>query len=274
MAGSELDPGASPLALFGAELRRLREEKGITQEDIADYTHVSKSLVSQIENAKRTPQWTFTEQVEKLLNVQGEPLLRLMPLVVKSGPTWFRQWPKVEATAHSLRTWQPLVVPGLLQTRSYARAILRGQPGITDERVDEATEARLARQTVFDRPEPPIYAAVIDEGVLTRPIGGAQVMREQLTHLLKTLTHPCITLQIVPMDAVPTIGLLGGFVIAQQPQGPDTVYLDSAADGEVTDREDRVRTVNVRFDAIRSYARPVNETADAIRMKMEMFQGE
>ncbi|MGP3911740.1 helix-turn-helix domain-containing protein [Nonomuraea sp. 10N515B] len=271
MAVSELDPGASPLALFGAEMRRLREKKGITQEEIADYTHVSKSLVSQIENAKRTPQWDFTEQVEKLLDLKGE-LLRLLPLVIKTGPTWFRQWPKIEAVAHNLRTWQPLVIPGLLQTRSYARAILRGQPGISDERVDEATEARLARQVVFDRPEPPMYAAVIDEIVLARPIGGAEVMREQLDHLLKLLTHPCITLQVVPMAAVPTIGLLGGFVIAQLSHGPDTVYLDSAADGEVTDREDRVRTVNLRFDAIRAYARPVNETADVIREKMVMYE--
>ncbi|MCG5216160.1 helix-turn-helix domain-containing protein [Streptosporangium sp. KLBMP 9127] len=271
MTASELDPGASPLALFGAELRRLREDKGLTQEDIADHTHVSKSLVSQIENAKRTPQWNFTEQVETLLNLNGE-LLRLLPLVIKTGPTWFRQWPKIEADAHNLRTWQPLVIPGLLQTRDYARAILRGQPGITEERVNEATEARLARQTVFDRPEPPMYAAMIDEIVLSRPIGGAQVMREQLEHLLKVVDHPCITLQIVPMDAVPTIGLLGGFVIAQQPQGPDTVYLDSAADGEVTDREDRVRTVSVRFDAIRSYARPVNETPDVIREKMVVYE--
>lgn len=272
MTTSELDPAASPLALFGAELRRLREERGVTQEAIADYTHVSKSLVSQIENAKRTPQWDFTEQAERLLRLDGE-LLRLLPLVIKSGPTWFRQWPKIEAVAHNLRTWQPLVVPGLLQTRDYARAILRGQPGISQERVEEAAEARLARQVVFDRPEPPMYAAVIDEGVLQRPIGGADVMREQLGHLFKLLAHPCITLQIVPMAVVPTIGLLGGFVIAQQTQGPDTVYLDSAADGEVTDREDRVRTVSLRFDTIRSYARPVNETADAIREKMVMYEG-
>ncbi|MFI9836331.1 helix-turn-helix transcriptional regulator [Nonomuraea sp. NPDC051941] len=271
MAASELDPGASPLALFGAELRRLRDERGVTQEEIADYTHVSKSLVSQIENAKRTPQRDFTEQVERLLGLKGD-LLRLLPLVIKTGPTWFRQWPKIEANAHTLRTWQPLVVPGLLQTRNYARAILSGQPGISNERIDEEADARLARQVVFDRPEPPMYAAVIDEGVLLRPIGGAEVMRQQLDHLLKLLAHPCITLQIVPMAAVPTIGLLGGFVIAQLLQGPDAVYLDSAADGEVTDRVDRVRTVSVRFDAIRSYARPVNETADAIREKMVMYE--
>ncbi|MGA4990173.1 helix-turn-helix domain-containing protein [Nonomuraea bangladeshensis] len=268
---SELDPGASPLALFGAELRRLREEKGVTQEAIADYAHVSKSLVSQIENAKRTPQWDFTEQVEALLGLQGD-LLRLLPLVLKTGPNWFRQWPKIEANAHNLRTWQPLVVPGLLQTGNYARAILRGQPGITDQRVEEIVEGRLARQLVFERPEPPLYAAVIDESVLTRPIGGAEVMHGQLEHLLTLMTHPCITLQVVPMEAVPTIGFLGGFVIAQQPNGPDVVYLDTAADGEMTDRADRVRRVSLRFDAIRSYARPVNETAEAVREKMVMHE--
>ncbi|WP_236004713.1 helix-turn-helix domain-containing protein [Nonomuraea antri] len=271
MVASELDPGASPLALFGAELRRLRESKGVTQEEIADYTHVSKSLVSQIEHAKRTPQQDFTEQVETLLGLNGE-LMRLLPLVLKTGPKWFQAWPKIEAGAHSLRTWQPLVVPGLLQTRSYARAMISGQPGITEQRVEEATEARMARQILFEREEPPMYAALIDEIVLLRPIGGPQVMLEQLEHLLQVMTHPCITLQIVPMAAVPTIGLLGGFVIAHQPQGPDTVYLDSAADGEVSDREERVRRVNLRFDAIRSYARPVNETADAIREKMEMHE--
>ncbi|NRQ40039.1 helix-turn-helix domain-containing protein [Nonomuraea sp. NN258] len=271
MGASELDPRASPLALFGAELRRLRDKKGVTQEEIATYTHVSKSLVSQIENARRTPQWDFTEQVEQLLGLKGE-LLRLLPLVIKAGPTWFRQWPRIEAGAHNLRTWQPLVIPGLLQTRAYAHAVLSGQPGISKERVDEATEARMARQVVFERPEPPMYAAVIDEGVLQRPIGGAEVMREQLGRLLELLTHPCITVQIVPVAAVPTIGLLGGFVIAQLSQGPDTVYLDSAADGEVTDRQDKVRTVSLRFDAIRSYARPVNETEAAIREKMVMYE--
>lgn len=272
MAASELDPGASPQALFGAELRRLRDERGITQEQIADATHVSKSLVSQIENAKRTPPRKFTEDVEKFLKLKGE-LLRLWPLVSKAtSPTWFRQWPKIEGEAHNLRTWQPLVVPGLLQTRKYARAILRGQPGITEEQVDEALEARLARQVVFDRTEPPMYAAVIDEGVLSRPIGGPEVMKEQLQHLVKLLNHPCVTLQVVPMAAVPTIGLLGGFVIAQLPQGADAVYLDSAADGEVTDREVTVRTVSVRYDSIRSFARPVNETEGALREKMVMYE--
>ncbi|GAA1707234.1 hypothetical protein GCM10009734_07500 [Nonomuraea bangladeshensis] len=245
----------------------------MTQETIADYAHVSKSLVSQIENAKRTPQWDFTEQVETLLDLRGD-LLRLLPLVLKTGPTWFRQWPKIEANAHSLRTWQPLVVPGLLQTSDYARAILRGQPGITDQQVEEAVEVRLSRQAVLDRPQPPMYAAIIDEAVLCRPIGGAKVMRKQLEHLLKLLAHPCITLQIVPMTSVPTIGLLGGFVLSQQVSGPDALYLDSADDGEVTDREDRIRRVSVRFDAIRSYARPVNETADAIREKMVMYENE
>lgn len=272
MASSELDPGASPLAFFGSELRRLRDEQGITQEQIAAAIHVSKSLVSQIENAKRTPSRKFTEDVEEILKLNGE-LLRLWPLVTKAAnPTWFRQWPKIEGDAHNLRTWQPLVVPGLLQTREYARVILQGQPGVTEDQVEEALEARIARQTIFDRADPPMYSAIIDEGVLNRPIGGHEVMREQIEYLIKVLSHPCITVQLVPMGSVPTIGLLGGFVIAQVPHGPDAVYLDSAADGEVTDREITVRTVSVRYDSIRSFARPVTETEAALREKLVAYE--
>ncbi|MEV1241408.1 DUF5753 domain-containing protein [Nonomuraea sp. NPDC050022] len=189
-----------------------------------------------------------------------------------ASPAWFREWPKIEAEARTLRTWQPLVIPGLLQTREYARAVLRGQPGISEDQINETMGARMARQAVFERPTPPLYSALIDEGVLARPIGGPEVMREQLEHLVKLLSHPCITLQVVPMAVVPTIGLLGGFVIAQLPKGADVLYLDSAADGEVTDREDKVRTVSVRYDAIRSWAQPVNETEAAIREKMVTYE--
>ncbi|SET43894.1 helix-turn-helix domain-containing protein [Nonomuraea wenchangensis] len=274
MTGSVIDPAASPLALYGSELRRLREEKGITQEQLADFCHVSKSLVSQIENAKRNPSWKFTEDVEKRLGITDQSLARLLPLVLKSGPTWFREWPKIESNAHNLRTWQPLVVPGLLQTRAYARAVLRGEPSVGDATVDDATEARIARQTIFDRPEPPLYVAVIDESVLDRPIGGPSVMREQIERLIKVSDSPSITIQLVRMSSVPSVGLLGGFVIAHQSQGPDTVYLDNAADGEVTDREDRVRRVSLRFDVIRAYARPVDETMGALHRKLEEYQGE
>ncbi|MBT2226650.1 DUF5753 domain-containing protein [Nonomuraea sp. NEAU-A123] len=219
-----------------------------------------------------TPSLEFTEGVERFLGLKGE-LIRLWPLVTKTAsPAWFREWPKIEGEACTLRTWQPLVIPGLLQTRGYARAVLQGQPGITEDQVNEALEARLARQVIFTRSAPPIYSAIIDEVVLSRPIGGPEVMKEQLEHLVKLLSHPCITLQVVPMAAVPTIGLLGGFVIASPLKGGDTIYLDSAADGEVTDREDKVRTVSVRYDAIRSWARPVNETEDAIREKMVTYE--
>lgn len=271
MAATELDPGASPLALYGAELRRLREERGKTQAQVAAAAHVSKSLVSQIEHANRTPTRVFTEAVEEFLGLNGE-LARLWPLVARTAsPTWFRSWPKIEGDAHTLETWQPLVVPGLLQTRAYARAILMGQPGITDEQVETALEARMTRQSIFNRPSPPMYTAVIDETVLDRPIGGPEVMSEQIDHLLKLLGHPTVTLQTVPADAVPTIGLLGGFVIARLPDGSSAVYLDSAADGEVTDRTTTVRTVNVRFNAIRSYARPVTETEPVLREKRDQY---
>ncbi len=273
MAGSELDPSASPLAFFGSELRRLRVAKNVTQEELGKACRVTKQQISMIENAKRTPHIDFTQMAEEFLGLDGE-LMRPLGLVHRTGPIWFREWPKIEANAHNLRTWQPLVVPGLLQTRPYARAILRGEPVVSDDLVDETADSRIARQVIFDRTDPPMYVAVMDESVLTRPIGGNAVMREQIEHLIKMADHPSITIQLVRTASVPTVGLLGGFVIAQQTHGSDVVYLDSAADGEVNDREERVRRVSVRFDTIRSFARPVDETTPELRKKLEMYQDE
>jgi transcriptional regulator with XRE-family HTH domain len=268
MSTSELNPAESPLALFGVELRRYRLKAGLTQEQLADQIQFSESLVGAVERAKRVPSRSFTELCEKALSLNGD-LLRLWPLVTnEASPKWFRPWPKIEAEAHTLRTWQPLVVPGLLQTPAYARMVLSGVPGVSEAQIDESVEARLQRQTIFTRPNAPMYSALIDSGVLDRPLGGVEVMREQLEHLAAMMAHRRITLQIVQSSVVPTVGLLGGFVIAQLDNRPETVYLDTAADGEVTDRTDTVRTVTVRYDAIRAWADPIHVSEEVIRRKL------
>lgn len=271
MSTNELDPTASPLAVFGAELRRCRLAAGLTQEQLAEKIQFSESLVGAVERARRVPSREFAELCESTLALDGD-LLRLWPLVTnEASPKWFRQWPRIEAAAYMLRTWQPLVIPGLLQTPAYARTVLSGVPGVSQDQVEESTKARLQRQALFKRPDSPMYSALIDSGVLDRALGGAEVMREQLEHLLTMMAHPRITLQVVQSSMVPTIGLLGGFVIAELDGGPDTVYLDTAADGEVTDRTDRVRAVSVRYDAIRAWAHPLHVSEQVIREKMVAY---
>lgn len=272
MGAHELDLTAGPLAFFGAELRRFRVAAGLTQEQLAEQVQFSESLVGAVERAKRMPSRQFTELCEEVLGLDGD-LLRLWPLITdETGPKWLRQWSRIEAEAHTLRTWQPLIVPSLLQTPAYARAVLGGIPDVSREHLEESLQARLQRQTLFDRPTAPRYAALIDSSVLDRPLGGAEVMRAQVAHLLEMTRHARVTVQIVQREVVPTVGLLGGFAIARFDGGPDTVYLETAGDGEVTDRADRVRTVSVRFDALRAWAHPLHVSAELLREKMAAYE--
>jgi transcriptional regulator with XRE-family HTH domain len=270
-APRELDPTASPRALFGYELRRHRTAAGLTMEQLAQKISFSVALVGMVENAKRTPSRDFAERCDQILSLDGA-LLRIWPFISHaSTPTWFRPWLEVEREAGVLHTWQPLIVPGLLQTEEYARAILKGEPRVSPEHAEEQVTARMERQRIFDRPEPPMLWAVFDEGVLHRPIGTAQVMEDQLQRLLDAGTLPYVTIQILPLSAHCTTGLEGGFVIAQSPGLPDTVYLESAGQSQVSDRAQEVRNLMTRYEVIRAEALPRRASLELIRETIERW---
>lgn len=168
----DLNPTASPAAFFGAELRRLRTKAGWTQEQLGDRINYSGALVGAVETADRKPQLDFARRCDQLVGSDGL-LGRLWELArVETFPGWFRPWLDVEREARALRSWEPLVIPGLLQTAGYAREMLRaGRPGVTDGQIDELVGARLERQTILCGDDPPLQWFVVDEGVLHRQIG-------------------------------------------------------------------------------------------------------
>lgn len=251
--------------VYGEVLKKARDAAGLSQMALGDLLSCSESLVGLIERGKRKPTKKFTVAVEAVLGLNGE-LYRLLPnTTVMSTPKWFSEWPKVEEKAHTIRTWQPLVVPGLLQTARYARALLSAEPGAAEQWIEEAVETRLRRQSVFELEDPPMYWALLDECALLRPIGGKEVMREQLGHLLKMAERPNISFQVVPLEVGATAGLLGGFTLSQGDGMPDHVYLDAAAQGSVTAREETVRHVNVRYDAIHKWAHPIHVSQRLVR---------
>jgi len=238
---------------------------GLSQAAMGALVPCSESLIGLIERGRRKPTRKFTLSAETVLDLNGE-LLRLLPSATGvSAPKWFRQWPGVEENAHTIRTWQPLVVPGLLQTPAYARAILGAEPGATQAWIEETVATRLQRQAVFERQEPPMYWALLDECALIRPIGGANVMREQLEHLLTMMATPFISIQIVPLNVGATPGLLGGFALAKGSGMPDHVSLEDAAQGSVSDREETVRRVSLRYDAIHKWAHPIHVSERLVR---------
>jgi transcriptional regulator with XRE-family HTH domain len=262
---SDFDPTTKSLSLFGADLRKYRKRAKMTQDELAEATQFSRSLLSFVERGERTPSRNLAQRCDDAVEAGGE-LVRLWAYIThEASPRWFRGWLDIEREAHTLHTWEPLVVPGLLQTEEYARVVIHGEPGITDEQVEKAVTARMERQTIFARVSPPLFRAVIDEGVLHRPIGGKDVMRRQLERLVEAIESPRIGIQIVPMALGVTTGILGGFVIAQLPGSPDMVYIESATNGHVSDRSEDVEAIHGRYDTLRAEAQPRHASIELIR---------
>ncbi|GLW05985.1 transcriptional regulator [Microtetraspora sp. NBRC 13810] len=255
---------STPEKLLGAEIRRLRHEQGISQEHLAAKIQFSPAMVGFVERGERTPTQDFVARCEAALGART-----LQPLwgecAPKNAPRWFRPWTKIEAEARTIRIWEPLLVPGLLQTHDYARAVLSAEPAVSRERVEELLKARIQRQNVFDQPSPPVVSVLIDEGVLYRPVGGVAVMHRQLEHLVEMMARPCVTVQVVPVAVGATAGLSGAFALAQVAGARDAAYLDNPINGQVTDREDEVHAITLRFDAVRAWAHPQHVSEQVIR---------
>ncbi|MBG0813091.1 helix-turn-helix transcriptional regulator [Planomonospora sp. ID82291] len=255
---SSLDPG-SPRVRFGAELRRLRETAQLSQAAVAARLGCTQTQVSRLEMASRTPSRSDAEKLDRLFGeADGVSFTGLYQRIVSrpGGPVWFRSWAEeIEPTALVLRSWDPLLVPGLLQTEAYARHLFSREPRITPEEVDERLAARMGRQQILDRDAPPLILVLIDAGVLRRRVGDQEVMREQLGHLLEVARRPAVSIQVVDPECLP--GLAGAFMIAELPNGyPITVHADSPAQGQVSTDPDIVTAIQNRYEAVRLWAYP------------------
>jgi transcriptional regulator with XRE-family HTH domain len=257
------DPPAALMA-FAEELRAHREQAGISRDDLAAEIGYSSSLVGMIETGRRSPSRDFAERCDGVFKRPGtfarlEKRLRDVPF-----PASFRPFVSHEASAASLRSYEHSMVLGLFQTEPYARAVLATRPNTTDEEIGELVSARLRRQDVLRRDEPPLVWGLIDEGVLYREVGGSDVMRGQLDHLVKLSALPNVTIQIVPYSAGAHSGLLGAFVIAELDGSPPVAYREAAWEGETIEDPAMVAHIVLVFDTLRSEALPHGASRDLI----------
>jgi transcriptional regulator with XRE-family HTH domain len=228
--------------VLGAQLRRLREARDITTEQAAEAIRGSHSKISRMEHGRVG----FKDRdVADLLTLYGvtdqEQRVSLLALAHEAGnpgwwhdygdllPHWFEPYLSLEAAASVIRNYEVQFVPGLLQTRGYAREVIRlGYPSITDEELSRRVELRMGRQQLLSRPVPPRLWAAIDEAALCRPLGGTAVMRGQIEHLIEMAELTCVTLQIVPFHAGGHSAAGGPFSILRfaEPELSDVVYLE------------------------------------------------
>ncbi|MFD5857541.1 helix-turn-helix domain-containing protein [Streptomyces chartreusis] len=266
-----LDPGASPLDYYGFELRRYREEAGLTQKKLGDIVYCTGSLVGQIETARKLPTLPFSERADIALGTGGL-LSRLHELVMRSQlPAWFQQVAELESRAIEIGTFQTHMVHGLLQTKEYARAVL----GVLDETdLDDRTEVRLARQRIFEKGEAPVFWMILSEAALHQEIGGPSTMRGQLAHLLSFERNPRVNVQVLPFSAGAHAGLQGSFTVFRFPGDPTIVYTEGYGSGHPTANPDSVKDCSLRYDHLQAAALSLKDSAELIRRVMEERYGE
>jgi transcriptional regulator with XRE-family HTH domain len=242
-------------------VRYYREQAGLSRPELARQISKSESLVQAIELGQRAATPQVTGDLETALPAGGA-LARLREeigdsLGYQAYPSWFQEWTNIEREAKRLRGFEPMLVPGLLQIGDYARAVFGTLSGVTDEEIDGHATARLKRQEILNRDQPPELWMIMDEAVLRRPVGGTYVMREQLRHLLEMARRPRISLQVIP-GTVTHLGLsAGGFTIADCPDAPTVGYQDTALYGHVVDRAEDVSALTDRWDTVVREALPL-----------------
>jgi transcriptional regulator with XRE-family HTH domain len=246
------------LVTLGRMVRTFRDAAGLTQKEFAKKLGYTNGWVSNVENAQLRPRSEQVTAMERSLGVPPGALMNIYEqLDGEFLPGWFREWVDEETRAEVLRTFQLVLVPGLLQTEDYARALFPD---------DAATVAhRMKRQEILARDAPPMFHVVLDEAVLYQGRGGKEVIRAQLERLIASV-GPHLTLQVVPSDVNPRSA--GAFTIATV-DGDDVAYIETAVRGIVTSSREELAALTASWEAIRTFALSQRDSLDLIRKVIE-----
>jgi transcriptional regulator with XRE-family HTH domain len=254
------DPGRNPRQVFGAMVRFYREQAGLSRSELARQICKSVSLIQAIELGQRAATAEVTGDLEAALQAGGA-LAQLRNeigdgLGYQAYPSWFQEWAISERKAKRLRWFEPLVVPGVLQTEDYARAIFRTRFGITSEEIEEQVAARLIRQEILTRDEPTALWVVLDELVLRRPVGGRHVMLEQVSRLAEVARQPHMVIEVIPAGTGAHTGLTGAFALADFEDAPSIGYQEGAVRGQPVEEPKDVASLDLTWDTLRGDALP------------------
>jgi transcriptional regulator with XRE-family HTH domain len=266
-----LDPSASPLDYYGWELRRQREAHGLRQGQLGDIIFCTGSLIGQIETTKKVPTRDFSERVDAALGTDGV-FSRLVGLVLRSQlPTWFQPYAEMESKAAYISTYQAQLVYGLLQTEEYARSVLSVED---PDKLGARLEARMDRQRILTRTDPAALWVVLDEAALHREIGGRDVMRAQLAHLLGFLDKPWVHLQVLPFTAGQHSAMMGSFNLLRFEDDPDIHYSESYDQGHMTANPQVIKERSVGYARLQADALSPRDSAALIARVMEERYGD
>ncbi|WP_406288735.1 Scr1 family TA system antitoxin-like transcriptional regulator [Embleya sp. NBC_00896] len=267
---SEPQPPSWIHAHLGREIRRLREESGLTQETLAEQVHVSYQHLSAIEAATRVPPRDLVAVVDEVLLARGT-LVSLREEMVRSPLSdWLRKFLLTEAQARTICGYAVQAIPGLLQTEDYFRAQFEAfQPFASKERMEATIEARMGRKQLFYKEDPPEVWEILDEAALRRAPRNSDVMRRQFAHVIELSELPHVTIQVLPFSRGFHAMLDGPVSILTFAEGDDFVYVEAFVEGLVISDPVTVTSAKRRYDRLRAEALPPTDSIEMIRSILE-----
>jgi transcriptional regulator with XRE-family HTH domain len=278
---AEAQAGSGPTVrrmLVGAQLRRLRTDQGVTREQAAEAIRASEWKIHRLENG----QVGFKDRdIVDLLALYGvDDPVDVVEFVILAReanapgwwhdfgdllPQWFRAYVDLESAAGLIRTYEGQLVPGLLQTEDYMRALVgAAQLGDSPAEAERRVALRLGRQALLEREDAPRLWAVVDEAALRRPVGGPKVMRAQLERLIEATEQPNVTLQVLPLAAGAHPAMVGAFSVLRfaDQDLPDVVYVEHLNSARYLDRREEVEVYLDVMESLCVGAEPPARTAE------------
>ncbi|MDL5202152.1 helix-turn-helix transcriptional regulator [Streptomyces sp. ALI-76-A] len=263
---------------LGQELRRLRELKGMTAEEVAERLLVSQSKISRLENGRRSISQRDVRDLCGVYEVEDQRVVESLMQMAKDSRQqgWWHAFGDIpysvyiglETDAESLRVYEPQIITGLLQTRAYAEAIIRGgSPETSDTEIDKRVQVRLRRQDrIATEGEPLRLWVVLDEAALRRVVGSRQVMREQLEHLAEMSQRPHITVQVLPFEVGAHPGINGQYSILEFADAADSsvVYIEGVTSDLYLEKAHDVQKYTVMYEHLRAQALNVDQSTRLI----------
>jgi transcriptional regulator with XRE-family HTH domain len=261
---------------LGRELHELRDEVGLSFADVATRLNCHHTKIRRIEKADVKAE---TEDIEALLDIYGVPTDRRLALVNLAENAWRRGWwlnfndvltgdyVSLEDESALIRSWQTLLIPGLLQTDDYARALIStAVPKPGPEEIEQRVEARQKRRKLLDRKNAPHLHAILGEAALRQEVGGPDVLRDQLNHLLKVAGQDNVEIQVAPFAAGAHPGLEGPFVVLgfEHEKDPDVAYAEHLGGNFYGESEEALARFRLAWGDVSGAALPPNASADFI----------
>ncbi|MEU1825347.1 MULTISPECIES: helix-turn-helix domain-containing protein [Streptomyces] len=269
--GSAMRQGATTAAVFGEVLRHHREVAGLTQEGLAVKIPCDRSLVARVEVGTRVPQERFVLACDRVLGA-GDIFSRLWEKIdwypQVTHPDWFKRRVEMEAKALELREFETDLIPGLLQTEEYARALL--SQVFSGRELDERVSARMSRQQPYLKPEGPFLAVVLNENAIRNVVGNDAVMREQCAQLLLAGQRENMRIQVAPLG-LPLAKPKGPMSLINLPDGQVWVYSESLETGHFINDPAIIKRYTRIYDALRADCLSGPDSATLIRDVMKGY---